>query len=51
MSWKRLWWGLLIAFVIFYVVKYPDEAASTVKSVGTGIGDGFDKIVEFIQGL
>ena len=51
MTLKRLFWGLLIAFVVFYVVKYPDQAANTTKSIGQGIGDGFDKIAEFIRSL
>lgn len=51
MTLKRVWWGLAIAFVVFYVVKYPDQAANTVHSIGSGIGDGFDKIAEFVRNL
>jgi hypothetical protein len=51
MTLKRLFWGLAIAFLIFYVVKYPDQAAQTTKSIGTGLGQGFDKIAEFIKSL
>lgn len=51
MSWKRLWWGLVIAFVVFYIVKYPDQAADTVHSIGATIGEGFDKIAEFVRNL
>lgn len=51
MTLKRVWWGLALAFVVFYVVKYPDQAADTVHSLGSGIGDGFDKIAEFVRNL
>jgi hypothetical protein len=51
MSLKRTFWWALIAFVIFYVVKYPDDAADTVRSAGEGIGHGFDKFAEFLKQL
>ncbi|MDR1998571.1 MAG: hypothetical protein LBQ06_01320 [Frankiaceae bacterium] len=51
MDLKRVWQGLSIAFLVFFVVKYPDQAASTVRSIGVGIGNGFDKIVQFFQSL
>ena len=51
MTLKRTAWWLLIAFVVFYIVKYPDEAADTVRSIGENIGEGFDKIAEFVREL
>lgn len=51
MTLKRTLGWLLIAFVIFYVIKYPDQAADTVHSIGTGIGDGFDKVAQFVREL
>lgn len=51
MTLKRTLWWLVIAFVVFYVLKYPDQAADTVHGIGTGIGDGFDKIAEFVRNL
>lgn len=51
MALKRTVSWLLIAFVIFYVVKYPEQAADSVHSIGENIGEGFDKIAQFVREL
>jgi hypothetical protein len=51
MTLKRTLGWLLIAFLVFYVIKYPEQAANTVHNIGAGIGDGFDKIAEFVRQL
>jgi hypothetical protein len=40
-----------IAFLIFFVVHSPTDAAIVVRSIGHGIGHGFERMSEFIQKL
>jgi hypothetical protein len=42
-----LW--LLIAFLIFFVVNSPDDAAAIVKNIQHLLGHGFASISEFIR--
>jgi hypothetical protein len=40
-----------IAFLIFFVVHSPADAAVVAKSIANGIGHGFERMSEFIQKL
>jgi hypothetical protein len=40
---------LLIAFLIFFVVNSPDDAAAVVKNIQHLLGHGFTSISEFIR--
>lgn len=40
-----------IAFLIFFVVHSPTDAAEVAKSIASGIGHGFEQMSEFIQNL
>ena len=46
---KKLGVLLLIAFLIFFVVNSPADAAELVKDVQRVLADGFESIAEFIR--
>ena len=46
---KKVGMVLLIAFLIFFVVNSPDDAAAIVKNIQHLLGHGFSSISEFIR--
>lgn len=46
---KKIGLLLLIAFLIFFVVNSPADAAAVVKNIQHLLGHGFKSISEFIQ--
>ena len=46
---KKVGMVLLIAFLIFFVVNSPADAAAVVKNIQHLLGHGFASIAEFIQ--
>jgi len=46
---KKIGMVLLVAFLIFFVVNSPTDAAAVVKSVQHLLGHGFNSISEFIR--
>lgn len=46
---KKLGGLLLIAFLIFFVVNSPADAAALVKNIQHLLADGFESIAEFIR--
>lgn len=46
---KKLGGLLLIAFLIFFVVNSPADAAALVKNTQHVLADGFESIAEFIR--
>jgi hypothetical protein len=48
---KKIGMLLLIAFLIFYVVNSPTDAAAAVKSIQHVLGRGFTSISEFVRSL
>lgn len=46
---KKIGMVLLIAFLIFFVVNSPTDAAAIVKNVQHLLGHGFNSISEFIR--
>ncbi|HEX8080383.1 MAG TPA: hypothetical protein VF557_09250 [Jatrophihabitans sp.] len=46
---KKLGVLLLIAFLIFFVVNSPADAAALVKNIQQVLADGFESIAEFIR--
>lgn len=46
---KKLGMLLLIAFLIFFVVNSPADAAAVVKNTQQLLVDGFESLSEFIQ--
>jgi hypothetical protein len=47
---KILGWAA-IAFVVFYIVRNPANAAATVKSVGVGIANLATRFGDFFSNL
>lgn len=48
---KKIGVLLLIAFLIFFVVNSPTDAAAVVKSIQHLLGHGFASISEFVRSL
>ncbi|HEY0165924.1 MAG TPA: hypothetical protein VGB75_02680 [Jatrophihabitans sp.] len=46
---KKLGMLLLIAFLIFFVVNSPADAAAVVKNTQQLLADGFQSLSEFIR--
>lgn len=47
---KVLGWGLL-AFLIFFIVTKPGDAAGVLRSLGNGLKDVAVGLGEFVSGL
>jgi hypothetical protein len=47
---KVLSWGLL-AFLVFYVVTQPDQAAEVMRSIGSGLRTVAVGLGNFVSGL
>lgn len=48
---KKILTWVLIAFVVFYLVKQPDNAAGVVQSVAGGLGDAASSLSAFVNSL
>lgn len=46
---KKIGMVLLIAFLIFFIVNSPTDAAAIVKNIQHLLGHGFTSISEFIR--
>ena len=44
MNWKKLGIGLLIAFLVYFVVRSPVESATVTKNIFTAIGHFFSTL-------
>jgi hypothetical protein len=47
---KVLTW-LAVAFVIFYVIQRPEDAAGIVRSAGSALGDAASSLSAFVGSL
>ncbi|HEV2088041.1 MAG TPA: hypothetical protein VGR21_06995 [Cryptosporangiaceae bacterium] len=47
---KVLGWGLL-AFLVFFIVTRPNDAASVMRSLGSGLMDVATGFGNFVSGL
>jgi hypothetical protein len=47
---KVLAW-LIVAFVVFYVIRDPDRSAAFVKSAGHALGDAASSLAAFVGSL
>lgn len=47
---KVLLW-LTIAFVVYYLVSEPVNAADAVKGAASAVGDAFESVVSFLSRL
>jgi hypothetical protein len=47
---KALTW-LAVAFVVFYVIQRPEDAAGIVRSAGAALGDAASSLSAFVGSL
>jgi large-conductance mechanosensitive channel len=47
---KVLTW-LVVAFVVFYVIKSPDQSAQLVRSAGQALGNAASSLAAFFGSL
>ena len=47
---KVLGW-LLVAFVIFYIIQRPEDAATIVRSAGSALADAATSLAAFVGSL
>ena len=43
--------GLVIVFVVFFILQNPDDSANIVHSIGHGLSHGFNQLSEFVKKL
>ncbi len=48
---KKLLVWLAVAFVVFYVIQRPDDAAGIVRSAGAALGDAAQSLSTFVGSL
>ena len=48
-NWQKLAWIALIAFLIFFVINSPTDAADIVKSAQHAISHGFNSMATFLK--
>jgi hypothetical protein len=48
---KKLMGGVLIAFLLFYLLTQPENAADAVKGAGAVVGDAFNAAITFLTAL
>ena len=51
MSLKKVISWLVVAFVVFYVIKYPQDSANFVKSAGQALGNAASSLADFVGSL
>jgi hypothetical protein len=50
-SLKKVIIWLVVAFVVFYVIKYPQSSADFVKSAGEALGTAASSLASFVGSL
>jgi large-conductance mechanosensitive channel len=50
-SLKKVISWLVVAFVVFYVIKYPQNSADFVKSTGQALGSAASSLASFVGSL
>jgi hypothetical protein len=48
---KRIAWFAGIAFLIYFVVQSPDDAADIARAFGRGVGHCYEQIGQFVRNL
>jgi large-conductance mechanosensitive channel len=48
---KKVITWLVVAFVVFYVIKYPETAAQYVRSAGNALGNVATSLADFVGSL
>jgi len=50
-SLKKVVIWLVVAFVVFYVIRYPQTSADFVKNVGQALGNAASSLADFVGSL
>lgn len=50
-SLKKIIIWLVVAFVVFYVIKFPQSSADFVKSAGEALGNAASSLASFVGSL
>jgi large-conductance mechanosensitive channel len=48
---KKVITWLIVAFVVFYVIRAPDESARIVRNAGHALGDAATSLAAFVGSL
>jgi hypothetical protein len=48
---KKVITWLVIAFVVFYVIKFPENSAQFVRSAGNALGSAASSLADFVGSL
>ena len=51
MNLKKVVTWLVVAFVIFYVIRAPEQSAELVRSAGQALGDAASSLAAFVGEL
>lgn len=42
---------VVVAIILYFVIAQPDNAAATVRTILSAIGDAINQIIRFFRGL
>jgi len=48
---KKIITWLVVAFVVFFVIKNPDDSANLVRSAGQALGNAATQLATFVGSL
>ena len=51
MNLKKLITWLVVAFVVFYVIRAPEKSAEFVKGAGETLGEAASSLADFVESL
>jgi hypothetical protein len=50
-SLKKVITWLVVAFLVFYVIKFPESSANFVRSAGHALGNAASSLADFVGSL
>jgi hypothetical protein len=48
---KKIVAWVLFAFVVFYIIKFPDKSAAFVRTAGDFLGNAASQLADFVGNL
>jgi Sec-independent protein translocase protein TatA len=51
LSWKKVITWLVVAFVVFYLIRSPERSAELVKTAGAALGSAASSLAAFVARL
>jgi hypothetical protein len=48
---KKIIAWVLVAFILFYVIKFPEKSANFVQSAGDVLGNAVSQLADFVGNL